>query len=387
MNSSSSSEIWGPDILLALGTFMRDRASTVCLRCSMTGDVVGANAFAQKILATNVVGRNLRELFLEFQNIPDFAHLIDQEMPQMISLPTSLGVPQTYYFAFVRLAEQILVIGETHQWEIEQMRLELVRLNRELSNMTRELAKKNADLSRLNEVKNEFLGLAAHDLRGPIANIIGLSELLSSNAAPRLQSDDLYQLSLIRQLSESMLILLNDLLDITAIEAGKLRLSYSWFVAGDLVKQAVALSQIHAQSKNSRIDVKIPEDLLMYGDQRKLLQVFANLVSNAVKFSPYGSTVLVEACEARPHVRVLVHDQGPGIAPDELTRLFKPYARGSAVPTAGEKSTGLGLAIVQKIVAAHQGTVRVEPASDRGSVFVVEIPIGADEHQIKEKRS
>ncbi len=253
---------------------------------------------------------------------------------------------------------------------------ELSRLNNELVNMQRELSKKNRELDELNKLKNQFLGIAAHDLRNPLGIIMGYSEYLLEENKEDFPEDQIVILNSILKSSEFMLRLINDLLDVSAIESGNLTLN---LIKADLVKviqNSVELNNVISHKKNIQIIFnpmgQIPE---ISFDKEKIEQVLNNLISNAVKFSKPESEVIVEVVKDQDEVKVSVKDQGQGIPESELGKLFKPFVKTSVKSTAGEKSTGLGLSIVQKLILGHKGKIWVKSEVNAGTTFYFSLPL------------
>ncbi len=233
-------------------------------------------------------------------------------------------------------------------------------------------------LSRANSAKNRFLGMAAHDLRNPLASIRGLAEFLREGAVGRLSADQLDLINTIHDASQSMLIMVNELLDVAAIEAGDLKLTLEAQNLTDLVAKSVSLTNFEAAKKGTHVEFTPPTDpLVLPIDPAKMKQVLANLLSNAVKYSPPGSTVRVTTQFDLPAATCSfsVRDEGPGIPAGERDKLFQDFSRLSVKPTGGEKSTGLGLAICRKIVEAHHGTIVAENLPVRGCEFRVTLPL------------
>jgi len=231
-------------------------------------------------------------------------------------------------------------------------------------------------LSRANAAKNKFLGMAAHDLRNPLASIRGLAEFLRDGTVGDLTPDQLELINLIHQASQNMVSLVNDLLDVATIEAGELKLTLAPVALADVMEKSIAMNAREASRKKTSIlfdQCEATPTLTLDAD--KIRQVVDNLLSNAVKYSPPGSTVRV-ALRSLPlgaHA-ICVRDQGKGIPEGERDRLFKDFSRLSVQPTGGEKSTGLGLAICRKIVEAHNGTIVAENLTVGGCEFRVTLP-------------
>lgn len=253
---------------------------------------------------------------------------------------------------------------------------EMSRLNNELVNMQRELSKKNQELAELNILKNQFLGIAAHDLRSPIGVIMSYSELLSEQGNSLDESERKQIIERINGIGNFMFNMVNDLLDISNIESGKLELNLTEEDMSEVIRNVVSQNRIFARGKEMILDFVEPSYVVSARiDRPKIEQVLTNYLTNAMKFSHAGSSVriLLEVDETR--LRVSVCDEGQGIRADELDRLFKPFEKTSTRSTAGEKSTGLGLLIVKKIIEAHQGEVGVKSIYGKGSVFSFSLPV------------
>ena len=244
---------------------------------------------------------------------------------------------------------------------------------------TLELLEKNAALEAMNTLKNEFLGMAAHDLRSPIGNIQSLAELMLDSDAEIDRRERFELLIMIRNMARSMMTLLNDLLDIAAIESGKIELHLTPVSIAPYLAEIVSHHRLLAERKKIRLMTKIAEALpTVLFDKERIQQVLNNLLSNAIKFSLVCTGVTLEAYPVPGGVTFAVTDQGQGIRPEELDRLFGAFQRLSTKPTAGERSTGLGLSICKKIVELHGGTIGVESEIGRGSRFSFTLPIAGE---------
>lgn len=256
----------------------------------------------------------------------------------------------------------------------------LVRIRTHLRNqlLTEQQNTLVEQLSKANAAKNRFLGMAAHDLRNPLASIRGLAEFLRDGVVGELTPEQRDLIETIHTASQSMLSMVNELLDVATIEAGELKIDPHRHNIADLIEKAVYVANIDAAKKRTRIDFQAPASATYpLFDVAKMQQVIDNLLSNAVKYSPPGSVVTVELHGDKTHCSFGIKDQGPGIPDNERDRLFKDFGRLSVRPTGGEKSTGLGLAICRKIVEAHHGIVEANNLTGGGCEFRVTIPLSA----------
>jgi len=252
------------------------------------------------------------------------------------------------------------------------------RLNNELTDAQRTLAKQNAALAELNEQKNRLLGMAAHDLRNPLGVIMGYAKFLNRTAGAKLDEKESQFVAQIEKSSQFMLRLLEDLLDVSQIESGKLNLALAPTDLGALVRNNVELNRVLAAAKNIAIELELPAGLPAVDvDATKIEQVLNNLISNALKYSHPGTTVRVSAGARDGEFEISVRDEGQGIPPAELGRLFQAFPKTTVRSTGGEKSTGLGLAITRRIVEGHGGRIAVDSRVGEGSVFRLSLPLRA----------
>ncbi len=364
--------------------YLMQESSMICLIIGKDGIIQKANSFADSLSGKKLQGHPLNDFFVDFGIELDLAGFLKASGEKiLVNISTSSKLPETYYFRFFDLGNSILALGEANSHEIGLLRKNMLELNQELNNLTRELQKKNVELKKLNELKNQFLGIAAHDLRNPIGIIMGYSNFLLEELEHEMNDDQITMLNTIQATSEFMLHLLEELLDITALESGKLRLEAQKTDLLGLVKKNANLNNVIAAKKNIHIQIEsyetIPEINI---DPGKIEQVLNNLISNAVKFSLPGTAVKVNLFIAGDHVTVAVIDQGPGIPANETDKLFKPFQRTSVRATAGEKSTGLGLSIVRNIILGHQGKIWVESKVGVGSAFYFSLPLSSEKTKI-----
>lgn len=237
-----------------------------------------------------------------------------------------------------------------------------------------ELEALNAQLVELNAEKNEFLGIASHDLKNPLNSISMLATLLE-NETSTLSLEEIKEFAGdIRTSSKRMFDLIKDLLDVNRIEQGFALSDTTIFASSDFIRSSVEQHRAAAQAKSIRIISEL-ESVEIQSSPSTFLQVLDNLLSNAIKFSPHNTTVLVRSEVLHSTLRISIQDQGPGLTPDDLAKVFGKFMRLSARPTGGEHSTGLGLSIVKKLVEAMHGSIRCESEAGKGATFIIELPL------------
>lgn len=247
---------------------------------------------------------------------------------------------------------------------------EISRLNNELVTAQRELAKTNAQLQQINSEKNRFLSMATHDLRNPLHTILIYSEFLAERATGL---EDRKFLQVISDASHFMAQLVDDLLDVAKIEAGEMTLDYAVVDLAELMQRNADLNSPLAVRRGVDLYYKVSPLPPVLVDGDKLIQILNNLIGNAIKFSQPGKYVTITVENAGEDFLIRVADNGPGIAPEQMARLFQPFQRGQR-GNQGERSTGLGLAIVKRIVEGHGGKIWLESTPGQGTTFFVSIP-------------
>ncbi len=265
--------------------------------------------------------------------------------------------------------QETVILSVEKSLEKYRLKKQNIRLLEDLACKNRELEDSNKELLYLNNLKNKFLGIAAHDLRNPLNSIRGLSEILIGEAFGPLTAEQEEYLNIINTTSDEMLSLVNDLLDVSVIESGKLELRTVFGSLKDTLEERLKIFTVIADRKGISIDTDLAPVPDVLFDSNRISQVIDNLISNAIKFSEANSAIHIKLAESGNGVRVSVEDEGPGIPQEDRVRLFGEFQRLSVQPTAGEKSTGLGLAIVKKIIDAHQGVLEVKSEVGKGSTF------------------
>lgn len=257
--------------------------------------------------------------------------------------------------------------------------LEMTRLNSDLTTTQRELTRQNHALQRLIREKNELLGMVAHDLRNPLAGIFGVAERLAHQAGQGVSNPNRDMLDYLQRSSRHLLAQIEDLLDLSTVEAGVIRLNLAPTDLPALLDRSAGLARELAIDKQITIHLDQHADdaarlRAVALDPHKITQALTNLLTNAIKFSPPGGAVLLRLCERQGRAEITVEDHGVGIAPERVAGIFEPFQRGQP-GTLGEPSTGLGLAIVRRIIRAHGGEVRVDSELGRGTTFTLTLTL------------
>lgn len=263
--------------------------------------------------------------------------------------------------------------------ELQTANQEIQRQMEIQSEQSRNIEIANAELQELNEqlqsanrLKTQLLSMAAHDLKNPLAQIIGFAELVGYELPEHGYAQSL--LAKVQNTAQQMNALVKDLLDSAAMEFGNIVIYHEELMLSLLLLGIVERYRLAAAHKQQRIIVENLDEVILSGDRSRLEQVFDNLLSNAVKYSPIGKTIRVRVIDLNTVARVEVEDEGPGLSAEDQSKLFGFFQRLSALPTGGESSNGVGLAIVKKIVDLHKGRIWCESEPRLGAKFIVELP-------------
>ncbi len=257
---------------------------------------------------------------------------------------------------------------------LQAQSLEISQTNEHLQQVNKSLSEINGELRELNAEKSEFLGIAAHDLKNPLTNIVLVAQLIEDQYLNATAEKVQKWTQGITRSADFMLNIIGNLLDINKIESGKLEMVLE-SVDTNIVEFIADAYDYRAAEKDIALNVEQgAAGAAFLADRNALQQVLENLISNAIKFSPQGKKIIVRVQPSNHHLRFEVQDAGPGISPSDMSKLFGKFARLSAQPTGGEHSTGLGLSIVKKMVEAMNGKVWCESELGKGATFMVELP-------------
>ncbi|TXT65702.1 MAG: hypothetical protein BAJALOKI3v1_70003 [Promethearchaeota archaeon] len=240
-----------------------------------------------------------------------------------------------------------------------------------------ELEEAKEKLKELDNIKNEFLGIAAHDLKNPISIISMASSFLRNEENEKGNEENITLIEMIQNSSNYMLDLVNNLLDISKIEAGKLILNKTEQDYIEFVNEVLELNRITAKDRFININLEREDDYYprLIFDRNRIRQVINNLIDNAIKFSADGAQIIINIKKGYTKgVMTEITDFGPGIPEDDLPKLFKEYQTTSVKTTNGGKSTGLGLAICKKIIEKHDGEIGVRSQLGKGTTFYFSLP-------------
>jgi two-component system, NarL family, sensor histidine kinase BarA len=291
---------------------------------------------------------------------------------------------------FAQLLQTMCFAGQkmylTSQLHIEAT----LETNKDLDERNKRLEEANTKLKELDRLKSAFLATVSHELRTPLTSIIGYSEMLAEGLAGPLNGEQVDYVRTIMEKGETLLKLISSILDISQIEAGKVRLAFEPFDAADLVATSVSSLKPQAQKKGVTLEMRVaPNVPTVVGDKDRLRQVVVNLLANAVKFTPKGGRVSValSAVGTQPELttpgyRVTVEDSGVGIPKDQFEKIFNSFYQVDSSSTREFGGAGLGLAIVKSFVEGHGGSVQVASEIGRGSRFTIVLPASAVAAQV-----
>ena len=238
-----------------------------------------------------------------------------------------------------------------------------------------EISQVNQKLKELNELKNKFLGIASHDLRNPVYLIQSFSQILLDSSFGNVNKKQKALLGKIFKSSEFMKALLDNLLDISKIETGKIYMERKEHDLNQIIQDQTELIKFQADKKNIAFHFNLGKIPRLVVDKNAMIQVINNLIGNAIKYSPQDTQIYISTENRGNQVQLSIRDEGPGISNEEQPLLFEEFKTLSAKPTGGELSTGLGLAIVKKLVNLHEGEVGVYSHPGNGSTFYFNLPI------------
>ena len=256
----------------------------------------------------------------------------------------------------------------------EDLRLAKVELENRVHKRTEQLEVAKARAEKADRLKSAFLATMSHELRTPLNSIIGFTGILLQQLPGSLNNEQMKQMTIVKQASNHLLALINDVLDISKVEAGELKLQYRRFDLSRLLHRISASFEVEARRRGVRLLLERNDDQIGFtGDERRIEQVLNNLLSNALKFTREG-TIRLSCTQTQSGVSISVSDTGIGIKEEDIDKLFQPFSRINAVERQAYEGTGLGLAITRHLVEAMGGRVAAESQWGKGSQFNITLP-------------
>ena len=258
---------------------------------------------------------------------------------------------------------------------------DLKELSDQLKKRGREIAEKNAELEQANRMKSEFLANISHELRTPLNAVIGFSEVLKDGILGDLNDKQLEYSNDIFKSGQHLLSLINDILDLSKIEAGKMTLDPELVNMKELIRNSVSIVKERAFAKKIQLSQTVDDSLSpIFADARQIKQIVYNLLSNAVKFTPSGGKIYIEGYKEQNNYVIAVKDTGIGISEEDQKRLFKPFEQLDSSVARKYEGTGLGLVLAKRFAELHGGSVSVQSKPNEGSCFSIAIPYRTDEN-------
>ena len=278
-----------------------------------------------------------------------------------------------YYY----LATQI-VHRRRSEHEVRRLNLDLERRIAErtadLTAINAELESQSREIERANRLKSEFLARMSHELRTPMNAIMGFSDLLAEEAEGPLSDADRKFVQHIRNGASHLLALINDVLDLSKIEAGRIELKPEEFPAADALEEVLPVIKPLVEVKGIRIDSRLDDEARVLADRTRFKQILYNLLSNSVKFTPEGGRVWIEAVRDDGHLALTVGDAGMGLAPEEQQAVFEEFYQVGTTTKGVKEGTGLGLAITKRLVELHGGKIGIVSEPGQASRFTFTLP-------------
>ncbi len=251
----------------------------------------------------------------------------------------------------------------------------VVYASRTIRRHRNELASKNADLQTAAAIKDQFLSNMSHELRTPLNAVIGLSEILEDGLHGEVNAKQRRSLTLIHESGEHLLELINDILDVSKIAAGRIQLTKELISVREVCEAALSMVEASMRSKDIPLELSLdPGAEAIVGDRRRVLQISINYLTNAVKFTPAGRRVGLETSAQTEGARFTVWDEGVGIGADDTGKVFEPFVQVDNKLSRNFEGSGFGLALSKQLAELHGGVVGVESRIDEGSRFSVILP-------------
>jgi signal transduction histidine kinase/DNA-binding response OmpR family regulator len=249
-------------------------------------------------------------------------------------------------------------------------------LEQRIAEKTAHLQKANIELERANRMKSEFLATMSHELRTPLNAIIGFAEVLRDKISGDLNEEQIEFVKDIHSSGQHLLQMINDILDLSKIEAGRMTLQYEVFFVPEVIEDVYAISKGLANKKGLHVKIIMQPDVgTIEADRMKFKQILYNLLSNAIKFTPQNGSITIEALVREDRLQISVADTGIGMKPEEQEKVFREFWQADSSFSRKYEGTGLGLTLSKKIVEMHGGSIWFESEYGKGSIFYFSLPL------------
>lgn len=291
-------------------------------------------------------------------------------------VPVEISLSPVTYDGEMRVTAIVRDITQRKRAEI-RMREMQDQFTAELTEANRQLELRNREVERANRLKTEFVASMSHELRTPLHTIIGFAELLAEELEGPLNTKQKRFVGHIHKDSLHLLELINDILDLSRIESGRLDLRPERFDMLEAIDEVVATIRPQAAAKSLRLEASVPVDVPIEADRVRFKEVLFNLLSNAVKFTHEGGRIRVDATVQEGQAEIVVSDTGVGIPEAEQAAVFEKFYQAGSTTRGLKEGTGLGLAIAKQLVEAHGGRIALESEPGKGSRFTVTLPLEA----------
>lgn len=313
--------------------------------------------------------------------VKNWQHSLATKTPFEMQFPLK-GRDGNYRWFLTRVRPMFDADGHLIKWigintDIEDSRNAAEKLEQKVKERTAQLEAARLEAVRANELKSQFVANISHEIRTPMSGVLGLSELLTLETEGEVQETAQH----IQTAAQNLMALVNDLLDLSKLEAGKIDIVKEDFLVSTLVAQVVEIFSVSAANKNLEVTsyISTQAQLMVRGDQGKIRQILQNLVQNAIKFTDQGaikiSVELQKQQDDLSYFQFTVKDTGPGISPETQKRLFQLFVQGDGSTTRRHGGTGLGLALSKRLVEAMHGIITVDSVEGQGSSFKFTIPL------------
>ena len=333
------------------------------------GKILHTNRSARALLSDQVCDLNIKEVFINIDPC---------SINDIYEGTVTIQLPDTNVFGVQAVIEKnealFSAVCYADVKEMLTLGKKLFETNQQIANLSRNLFKKNFELEKLSSLKDEFVSILSHDLRGPLRRVHSFAELLELDLADKITAEQTEYLKYIKKESKIMHQMVLDILNYEAIESGKFKLNLESVNINELVKELLDGASRLAGEKDIHIQSS-PEASpgVLSADYVKIRQVVENIMTNCIKYTPRKGTVVIETTNCPGFICIRIKDNGPGFEPNEIATIFEPFRKGLA---AGNKSDsfGFGMAIVKKIIDSHHGMITVSNAPTGGAQFDIQLP-------------